>query len=204
MTPQKINTLRERFFKECVETKTAKLFFGEIGIAEINKTPVDIFEWFVPYLSELKEERGDYVASQNPHLQEAINQIDLMRIRYANSEWIEKMLYDIQMLIFKGMDYVASDKSVSEVPCVTPLYVQNNIEQLTKESLSALGFVFEKIGHNDFELQGVFHDEYGIEINWYEDNTFGFPYGSDGNVMDLKSMKELVTLRNLLINKTDI
>lgn len=78
------------------------------------------------------------------------------------------------------------------------VYVQNNIEQLTKESLSALGFVFEKIGHNDFELLGVFHDEYGIEINWYEDNTFGFPYGSEGNVMDLKSMEQLITLRNLL------
>jgi hypothetical protein len=86
---------------------------------------------------------------------------------------------------------------------VEALSLQGNAtpKKLDKESLSALGFVFEKIGHNDFNLLGVFHDEYGIEINWYNDNTFGFPYGSIGNVMDVKSIQDLVALRNLLTNK---
>jgi hypothetical protein len=100
-------------------------------------------------------------------------------------------------------DYEASDKAVIEHPCDAPLKDGATIEQLGKESLSALGFVFEKIGHNDFNLLGVFHDEYGIEINWYDDNTFGFPYGSEGNVMELKSINQLIALRNLLTNKND-
>lgn len=70
--------------------------------------------------------------------------------------------------------------------------------QITLSQLEALGFKFEKIGHNDFDLQGTFVDKNGIEVNLYNDNTFGIPYGIEGNIMELKSLRDLVLLRMLL------
>lgn len=67
-----------------------------------------------------------------------------------------------------------------------------------KEEIEKLGFSFEAIGHNDFELLGTFSDENGIEVNYYEDGTFGVPYGTEGNVMELKSARDLLLLKMLL------
>jgi hypothetical protein len=78
---------------------------------------------------------------------------------------------------------------------------QPDKEPLSKEALENHGFKFEEIGHNDFELLGTFVDENGIEVNWYNDNGYGIPYGTEGNVMDLHSIQELITLRDLLTNK---
>jgi len=69
---------------------------------------------------------------------------------------------------------------------------------INKETLEKLGFTYEPIGHNDFGLIGSYVDTNGIEVNWYTDNTYGVPYGSEGYTMELNNIEDLIALRNLL------
>lgn len=47
---------------------------------------------------------------RNPYLDEAISKIDSLRIAYNGSQILEKKLYDLQMLIFQGIDYSAPNQ----------------------------------------------------------------------------------------------
>lgn len=65
MTQQQIQSLREKFFKECVDTRTEK---GKmICVKKVNMAPHGLFEWFI---KELQERNSD-VASER--LSEAVD-----------------------------------------------------------------------------------------------------------------------------------
>jgi hypothetical protein len=71
---------------------------------------------------------------------------------------------------------------------------------LTADLLKKAGFRYEPIGHNDFHLSATW-ENYQFSLNEYTDRTFGFEWGTEGEILDIYYLHQLQNLHFALTGK---